>query len=357
MKRARAAAVSRIGTAARAWLEPRVTAAWYAPASRPLAPWQRLLWPLALAAHTVARRRRARMLGSRERPPRPVIVVGNLVAGGAGKTPVTAALVQALRARGLHPAIVASGYGGTSRGARLVSAHDDANLAGDEPVLLARETGVPVATARARREAIELLRAAHPDVDVIVSDDGLQHAGLPRTVELAVFDARGAGNGRLLPVGPLREPLEHLRSMDAIVLGPDAAPPLATTLPTFRYAYEPQAFRALRSGAVLEPARFLRQLRGRTVVALAGIAQPQRFFRALAALGVTAHEVPLPDHAPIDRALVQAQSAAFVVMTEKDAVKLGDDADERCYALSMRTTLPPALIDWLLERLRGQPFA
>src|SRR5690606_21092317 len=149
-----------------------------------------LLAPLAWLTGRVARRQRAR-IEALPPPPIPVVVIGNLVVGGAGKTPLVTALVDALAARGWQPGILASGYGADRQDARLVTADDDARQAGDEALLLARLTGRPTAVARSRAEALALLTATHPEVDVVLADDGLQHAGLPRCLEVAVFDGRG----------------------------------------------------------------------------------------------------------------------------------------------------------------------
>ncbi len=297
------------------------------------------------------------MLAGRSVPPRPVVVIGNLVAGGAGKTPATIAIAQALSERGWHPGLLCRGYRARRTEPRLVGAHDDAAEHGDEAVLLARATGLPVAAGRERIRALELLRASHPEIDVVLCDDGLQHEALARSVELVVFDRRGIGNGQLLPAGPLREPVAHLATMDAVLLNGDAAAPPGTRLPAFRFDVVPAGLRSLADGSVLSAGEFLRRVRGRSVVAIAGLADPSRFFSSLRALGIRAREVPLPDHAPVDRALVDAQNAPFVVMTEKDAVKLRDDADERCWVLQVQARVDPALIDWLVERLRGQPIA
>ncbi len=192
----------------RAWWQPRVT---------PLAA---LLLPLSwLFAAVSALRRIAYRAGwmRRTRVPVPVVIVGNIAVGGAGKTPLVCALVLALRERGFHPGIVSRGHGRADDALRIVRIDDHPRDVGDEPLILAA-TGAPVCVGRRRGDAVRALLAAHPEVDVIVSDDGLQHYALDRDVEIAVVDgARGVGNGLLLPAGPLREPVSRLASVDAVV--------------------------------------------------------------------------------------------------------------------------------------------
>jgi len=166
----------------------------------------RLLQPLS-ALYGVLQRRHARRASPAVALPVPVLVVGNVVVGGAGKTPTVMAVVAALARRGHRPGIVSRGHGRAGSAPRVVAQADHPHDVGDEPLLLARRSGVPVAVGRDRVAAARTLMQAHPEVDVIVADDGLQHRALPRRAELLVFDERGAGNGLLLPAGPLREPL------------------------------------------------------------------------------------------------------------------------------------------------------
>lgn len=335
-------------------LEPALHALWYARsptlAQRAM---QLALAPLALLTAHVATRARAQI--ARLPPPAvPVVVVGNLIAGGAGKTPLVAALVDALATRGWSPGVVTSGYGAARADARLVRPDDDALEQGDEPVLLARRTGRPVAAARERAEAVRTLLAAHPEIDVVVSDDGLQHRQLARSVEIAVFDERGAGNARCLPAGPLRAPLMQAASMDAIALNGEARPPIGHDR-TFRFRVEPLRFVALDGHATPVPAsEFASRLANAEVVAIAATGAPQRFFDTLRTLGVQAQEIALPDHAAIDAERLQAIDAPWIVMTEKDAVKCAAWADERCWFLEVSAVLAPGLADWLIETLHGR---
>lgn len=315
-----------------------------------------LLSPLACLTARVARRARAstQRLSPQSRPC--VVVLGNLVVGGTGKTPATIGVARALTQRGWKVGLLAGGYRAQRTEAREVFASDDALEHGDEPVLLAQQTGLPVVAGRRRADALALLRTAHPDLDVVLSDDGLQHAALPRSVEVAVFDARGAGNGRLLPAGPLREPLDHLRAMDAVLLNATAdAPPGAPR--AFRFRVEPIGFRPLAGGPIVACETFAQRCEGRSVAALAGIAQPLRFFDALRAMGLRIEPHPLPDHGAADPQRIAGLRADLIVMTSKDAVKCRAIADRRCWVLETGALVEPAFIAWIEERLRGQPTA
>ena len=285
----------------------------------------RLLLPVATVFGAFAALRRVfYRLGwlRRERVPVPVVVVGNVVAGGAGKTPVVMAVVRHLRSRGLYAGIVSRGYGRSTVDCREVLDHSDPREVGDEPALLRRSTGAPVFVARRRVEAARALLARHPEVQVIVSDDGLQHLALRRDVEICVFDDRGIGNGWLLPAGPLREPWP--RACD-IVLHTGERPSVSgrTGIPGFT-AHRALADHALRSDGTRVA---LSALAGRSLVAVAAIAKPEEFFAMLRARGLHPAEcVALPDHddftdwpAP---AMQREKGAVTLLCTEKDAVKL-----------------------------------
>lgn len=350
----------------RAALERRVVSLWFDdPAKSGNLLLRLLLRPLAALTGALARRRRARVrhLPRSHRPA--VIVLGNLLAGGTGKTPAVISLARAMSARGWRVGLLARGYRAARDDPRLVLASSDAVEHGDEPVLLAGATGLPVAAGRLRAAALELLARERPELDLVISDDGLQHTGLPRTLEVVVFDDRGLGNALLLPAGPLREPLAHAQGMDAVLVNGDAASPVPG-LPVFRFAVEPDRFVALGPGGVdpgtgaaraLAPAEFVRHIARRPVDALAGIGQPQRFFATLRSLGLAVGEHPLPDHARIDAATLAALDAPFVVMTGKDAVKCRGFADDRCWAMEVRARIDPAFVDWIEEWLRGSSTA
>lgn len=340
----------------------RRQAEWLALASRRGAQ-ARALWPLSLLYRAlVALRRQAYVAGwSRvQRLPVPVIVVGNVVVGGAGKTPTTIALVQALKARGWRPGVVSRGHGRTGTEVSAVGPAASAEQVGDEPLLIRSATEVPVWVGRQRADAGRALLAAHPDVNVIVCDDGLQHWSLGRDLALAVFDDRGIGNGWLLPAGLLREPWPPRAGMafapDVVLHTGLNAPPLAAG----------QVMFSLQRGLISEARNELgthmplARLRDRPLVALAGIARPGVFFQALIAEGLTlSQQIALPDHAGPDAyaRLVQSHPDAELICTEKDAVKLfpllaGRTGTLRAWTVPLAVTLPPALIDHVDARLR-----
>jgi tetraacyldisaccharide 4'-kinase len=257
-----------------------------------------------------------------QRLPVPVIVVGNLVVGGAGKTPVVLALAALLRSRGRNPGIVTRGYGGGA-GTDVLAVEPDTSAVscGDEPKLLRLRSGAPVFVGRDRPAAARRLLQAHPGVDVILSDDGLQHLALGRDVQVIVFDARGAGNRWLLPAGPLREPLALRPPARSLVLynamTPSTVWPGTCIRPALGGAVE------LAAWARGEPCaqEVLLRLRGRRVLAVAGIANPQRFFAMLVEHGLDIDTLELPDHWPFD-SLPWPASTLDVIITEKDAVKI-----------------------------------
>jgi tetraacyldisaccharide 4'-kinase len=315
-------------------------------------PLARLLLPVSLlyrALVALARASYASGLRRRERLPVPVVVVGNVVAGGAGKTPVVLAVLEHLRARGLQAGVVSRGYGRAGSGCTEVGPDDDPARVGDEPLLLRRRSGVPVFVAPRRADAGRALLRAHPGTQVIVSDDGLQHHALARDLEICVFDGRGTGNGWLLPAGPLREPWP--RAVD-LVLAHGGAPGIEGHVMDRRLAA--QAVRA--DGGTLP----LAQLRGQPVHALAGIARPETFFAMLRAQGLDlAATVALPDHH--DFAAAPFPPGATLVCTEKDAVKLWRLRPD-AWAVPLEVAIPDAfwqafdrLLDARLSSPHGSP--
>jgi len=315
-----------------------------------------LLWPLSLPYRALAALHRgvyASGLRPRERLPVPVIVVGNVVAGGAGKTPVVLAVLEHLRQRGLRAGVVSRGYGRTGRDCREVQPDDRPALSGDEPLLVRRNAGMPVFVAPRRAEAGRALLRAHPDTQVIVSDDGLQHHALARDLEICVFDRRGIGNGWLLPAGPLREPWP--RPSDLVLR--DAATPPPVPGEAIERALAPAAVRA--DGSRLALAR----LRGTPVHALAGIARPEAFFGMLRDAGLTLASVhALPDHHPFAEA-PPLPAEATIVCTEKDAVKLWRHRPD-AWAVPLELRIPATfwqafdrLLDARLSSPHGSPPA
>jgi tetraacyldisaccharide 4'-kinase len=302
----------------RAAFERHLVAGWYG--SGPL------LWALPLTGLYWLGAGLARLLrGPARRVGRPVVVVGNVTAGGSGKTPLVLHLVEQLRAAGRRPGIVTRGHGRTSSGVALVQAASTAAQVGDEPLLLARRAGCPVMVGADRVAAAEALLAAHPEIDVIVSDDGLQHARLARDAEVLVVDAaRGFGNGWLLPAGPLREAPGPVLARASAVVSNGAAPAglldAAGAAPvTMRL--EPGAAVQLSDGATQPLAAFA----ATEVHAIAGIGNPERFFTMLEALGLRLRRHPRPDHAPLSPADLGFGDGLPVLLTEKDAVKLPRD--------------------------------
>ena len=284
----------------------------------------------------------------------PVIVVGNITVGGAGKTPLTLWLAQQLTARGLKPGIVSRGYGGENTLPRAVTLADSPEQVGDEPLLLARRSGVPVWVARDRAAAGRALLVAHPEVDVILCDDGLQHTRLARDIELAVFDARGAGNGWRLPVGPLREPLARLVTVDAIVCNNFSGQQMPAQVPQFPMCLQAEDFYRLDDPRQTCHAE---QLVGKKLYAMAGIGDPKRFFRTLETLGLSFEEHPFQDHHAYSTAELSFAQDGILLMTEKDAVKCAGLTLGETWVLPVDAELAPALIDLILEKLRGRQAA
>jgi tetraacyldisaccharide 4'-kinase len=291
---------------AQSWLDKF----WYGGVSPPW--WMRLLSAVYGAMSRIRRSAYSWRLARSTRLACPVVVVGNLTVGGTGKTPLVCWLAGQLIELGFKPGVVSRGYGGSSRAPRLVQASDNADKVGDEAILLARRSRVPVATGRNRPAAAQLLINA--GCNVIVSDDGLQHYALQRDCEIIVIDGdRRFGNGRLLPAGPLREAPARLKRADAVVInGGDAESDGAMRM------------RLLATSAVAMKygtAKPLREFSGQSVHAIAAIGNPQRFFAMLRAVGISVVEHPLPDHAKLGIDDISFPDDLPVLMTEKDAVK------------------------------------
>ena len=342
------------GPALRAAAEQWFTRLWWQPRPGVAA---RLMQPLSALYGALARRARR----APEALPVPVVVVGNVVVGGAGKTPTVIALVNALRAAGWRPGVVSRGHGRASDGVQAVSPGDSPSTSGDEPLLIRRRTGVPVWVGRARVQAARALLQAHPAVNVIVSDDGLQHRALPRQAEVVVFDERGIGNGLLLPAGPLREPLPRP--------GPAAwpaqrwvlynAPHATTALPGALAQRAPGAVTTLadwQRGTTTAPALPLSAFRGRPLLAAAGIAAPERFFAMLESAGLRLQRLPLPDHFDYTH-LPWPPGTPEVMVTEKDAVKIAPSrvGATKVWVVALDFRLPPDIVQAVLQRLGPPP--
>lgn len=294
------------------------------------------------------------------RLPCPVVVVGNVTVGGAGKTPLTLWLVAELARRGFRPGIISRGYGGSESAAgaiREVSLDDEAAAVGDEPLLMARRAGCPVWIGRDRASVGQALLKAHPEINVLVADDGLQHYRLQRDVEIVVMDRRGAGNGFPLPAGPLREPLSRAFEADALVFNdcPAGAPvalPVATR--SFAMGLSGARFRRLDDPSITcSPAGFA----GLKVHGMAGIGHPQRFFDHLAGLGIRAECHSFPDHYAYRAEDLDFPGAEALLMTEKDGVKCAALAPAHAWVLQVDAEVDTALAQLIVEKLNGRPPA
>ena len=300
-----------------------------------------LSWLFALLAATRRALYRSGIYRT-QRAPRPVIVVGNLVAGGAGKTPVVIALVQLLRQMGHVPGVISRGHGGQATdAARLVTHDSKPTQVGDEPLMIHLRTGAPVAVARQRVSAAQTLCQAHPAVTVLVADDGLQHLALDRDIEVLVFDERGIGNGQLLPAGPLREHPPAATPARTLVVY--SAGSKSTPLAGFIGWRRLGTICSLQDWWVSEAvtSRVVR-LRDRPLLAAAGLARPEGFFSMLQAQGLNIQRLPLPDH--FDYAtLPWPPDTADVIVTEKDAVKLRPQrlGQTRVWVATLDFALPP----------------
>ena len=330
----------------------RLVASWYAPRLTLLTA---TLVPLSVVFRSAVALRRALYRGRvlrAQRLPVPVVVVGNLVVGGSGKTPLTIALARALAERGWRPGIVSRGYGGIVRAPRAVKAGSTADQVGDEPLLLAR-TGLPVWIGRDRPAAVLALLAAHPECNVLIADDGLQHYAMARTVEIAVVDAsRGFGNGFMLPAGPLREPLSRLDEVDAVVrlMNTPGAPATRISMRLSTMSLSGSSFVRVDAPPIIAAAASFHMA---GVHAIAGIGNPERFFEHLRSLGIDATCHVFPDHHRFRPADLAFADASAILMTEKDAVKCLAFADDRCWALPVHAVVDASLVTLIEEKLRG----
>lgn len=334
--------------------------------------WAWAMVPFALLFGLILKLRAARF--KYVHPPRrqikiPILIVGNIYIGGTGKTPVVIALVKQLSALGWHPGVISRGYGTHIGDQPLVGLGSvDAKQFGDEPSLITRETGVPIAVHPNRHQAcLDLLRQ-FPQINLVISDDGLQHHRLPRDVELVVQDDRGTGNGWLLPAGPLREPVNRLRNVDAVLTRTDNAQlheKKQSTLLAITHYLNANArktsislqickFRHLRSGKTQDPATFLLSVKSLAVTAIAGIATPERFFLSLRNIGIPLKQVlALPDHFSFEQTLFATLNADIIVLTGKDAIKCHEVIDDRLWVAEVVMRFSdPEFLPWLDHLLR-----
>ncbi|GAB2516879.1 tetraacyldisaccharide 4'-kinase [Lysobacter humi (ex Lee et al. 2017)] len=316
---------------------------WYGDVAVPLP--ARCLEPVYRGVVGLRRRAYARGLLRARHPGVPVVVVGNLTAGGAGKTPLTIALVERLREAGWSPGVASRGYGREGSQPIWVEAGTPVHLAGDEPLLIARRTGAKVRVDRQRAAAATELAAA--GCDIVLCDDGLQHYALARDIEIEVVDARRRyGNGRMLPAGPLREPASRSADVDFRVanVGDGAA----------ETEFGEWPMRLVANAAIPLAGRRDRPLAsfaGQRVHAVAGIGDPARFFHMLKARGIAVVPHAFADHHDFRPTDLEFASPLPVLMTEKDAVKCAGFAPEDAYAVPVSSELPEAFWTALLDRL------
>ncbi|MCW8327278.1 tetraacyldisaccharide 4'-kinase [Photobacterium sp. SDRW27] len=305
-----------------------------------------LLWPLSKVFGLISRHRRQQYQSGKKvayRAPVPVVVVGNITAGGNGKTPVVVWLVEQLQAKGLKPGVVSRGYGAKAPYYPYpVNMEASTAEAGDEPVLIHRRTGAPVAVSPKRAEAVQLL--LKQGVDVIITDDGLQHYALERDIEIVVIDGqRRFGNQQLIPMGPLRESCERLAEVDYLICNGGQAHSGEAQM-----QLQPSPLVNLKTGE-RKPVSELAD-----VVAMAGIGHPPRFFNTLNVLGVTPVVCqPFADHQAFSEQELQhlAQQGQHLVMTEKDAVKCHAFAQPNWWYLPVDAELPQAEAEAIINRI------
>ncbi len=277
-----------------------------------------------------------------------VVVIGNLAVGGSGKTPLVAWLARELQSQSLRVGIVLRGYGGHQAGPARVTPDTTAEHVGDEARWLADATGAPVAVGSDRVATVRSLLADTP-LDIVLSDDGLQHYRLGRDAEVIAIDAqRGLGNGALLPAGPLREPATRLAKADVVVLKGDGHVPVPKEIPCVRMRCSLEYAERLSDGA----RRPLSELRGQSLNALAAIANPESFFSALEATGLEIERIPLADHAPVAKAIADAGTDRPILVTTKDAVKL-DDPPPHVWQVPLEVAFSADDAGTLLSRVRG----
>jgi len=313
--------------------------------------WLWLLWPLsALFCLLVSLRHALFRIGLKQSIslPVPVIIIGNITVGGSGKTPLVLWLAELLRKQGYRPGLISRGYGGQAeQWPQWVDSNAEARVVGDEALLLARRSGCPMAVGPDRVAAARLL-LERGEVDVILSDDGMQHYRLARDIEIAVLDGeRRLGNGLCLPAGPLREPAARLKSVDFVVCNG------SVRTEAWSMQLVPGEAQPLLQG----PSKPLGEFAASRVHAVAGIGNPERFFTTLRQAGLSIEEHPFADHHPYVEGELDFPGEAPVLMTEKDAVKYFNYAKERHWYLPVTARLPDEFAKRLLAALeskRGQ---
>ncbi len=318
--------------------------------------WLLLLWPLSVQFRLIARIRRE-FLQRRTRPVAgspAIVVVGNLTVGGTGKTPALIGLVEFLRGKGLRPGIISRGYGGQHGDYPLIVKPDTPSAAaGDEPVLIARVADCPVVVDPNRLRALNCLLAEHK-VDVVLSDDGLQHYRLPRDVEICVVDGqRLFGNGMCLPAGPLREPVSRLESVDFILINGESSESLPQLADAARLEMRPRYLINMSNGEK-RPFGGAPFKIGNTIQAVAAIGNPERFYNTLESLPYPLKKFSFPDHHMFqaeDFTTAGVDQHQPIVMTEKDAVKCEDFAGSNFWYLESKVELPENFLLSIYEKI------
>ena len=332
--------------------------------------WQLVLRPISWLFGLLAAMRRAAFRKGLLRSHSigvPVIIVGNITVGGTGKTPLVLAIVALLKQHGKHCGIVTRGYqlhpGDVSAATvHVVRAAPGEAVVSDEATLLARRAEVPVYACANRVEAARTLLRDRPEVDVIISDDGLQHYALQRNIEICVIDgARGLGNNGLLPAGPLREPASRLDAVDAIVVnrangrGDVGSNGFSARTPAFDMTLANELFMNVKTGRRMGLGDAVTSFHGKSIHALAGTGNPQRFFNHLRELGLSpGTSRAFPDHHRYVASDLQAIGAEIILMTEKDAVKCDAFADDRMWFMQVDAVLPEKFADFVLKKLTEQ---
>ncbi len=324
--------------------ELKLNRIWYGGVDIPW--WLRLLEPAYRAGNLLDR-----WISSQRRPEDLksvyIIVVGNITAGGSGKTPVVIRICHLLRQAGLKPGVISRGYGRKSKTLRLVSPSSLPAVVGDEPLLIAQRAGVPVIVSTDRCEAARTL--LKQNVNVIISDDGLQHYRLPRTLGICVVDgSRGFGNGHLIPAGPLREPLSRLACFDSVIVNGELDRIPDELLPVTHMSLEAGLLRSMSDGQSWR----LGQFAGCKANAVAGIGNPGRYFDLLRGARIKVIEHVFPDHHNFDAAdFAQMDKSLPILMTEKDAVKCKNLGLKNAWYLSVDAILPAEWERDLVQRV------
>ncbi len=313
--------------------------------------WQWLLLPLMLlfAVLSAARRILYRIgVLSIYKSQIPVIVIGNITMGGNGKTPIVAAMIEHFLRLGRQPAVLSRGYGGNcDKHPYLVGSDDAAAVVGDEPAMIKRRYDIPIIIDPKRARGLKFIEDS-VDADVIICDDGLQHYALGRDVELCVMDERGVGNGYLLPIGPLRENIWRLNTVDLVLVNGNKTPSCLNSISTqiHNFVIQPTVFRNVKTGETLSIAEGCQYFSSVNVLAIAGIGHPKRFFSTLASLNIVPDNTKgFPDHYVYLPQDLTYQGT--IVMTEKDAIKCKELAGENCWYLQISAEVPTQVFDYV----------